>query len=58
MDAVKYGNLIQYVKNRVYPSNFTKQEKAVLCRFAKKLELDAKSNKGRHSESKTRHSRR
>ena len=44
MDAIKYGNLLGYVKNQVYPSNFTKQEKAILRRFAKKFEVAANSN--------------
>jgi hypothetical protein len=44
MDAIKYGNLLGYVKNKVYPSNFTKQEKAILRRFAKKFEVAANSN--------------
>ena len=44
MDSLKYGNLLEYVKHQVYPASFTKQEKAVLRRFAKKFELDPKSN--------------
>ena len=44
MDATKYANLSEYVKNRVYPSEFTKQEKAILRRYSKKFEYDQKLN--------------
>ena len=42
MDATKYANLTEYVKNRVYPSQFTKQEKEILRRYARKFEYDPK----------------
>ena len=36
-DSAKYSNLSQYVKKKVYPEGFTKQDKTTLRKFAKKL---------------------
>ena len=42
MDSAKYRNLFQYLKNKVYPEGFTKQDKRTLQKFAKKFEYDSK----------------
>ena len=42
MDSAKYRNLFQYLKNKVYPEGFTKQDKTTLQKFAKKFEYDSK----------------
>ena len=42
MDSAKYRNLFQYLKKKVYPEGFTKQDKTTLRKFAKKLEYDSK----------------
>ena len=39
MDSAKYRNLFQYLKKKVYPEGFTKQDKTTL---AKKFEYDSK----------------
>ena len=44
MDLIKYQNLVEYVKHGAYSESFTKQEKLVLCKFAKKFEYEAKSD--------------
>ena len=38
----KYRNLFQYLKKKVYPKGFTKQDKTTLRKFAKKFEYDSK----------------
>ena len=42
MDSAKYRNLFQYLKKRVYPEGFTKQDKTTLRKFAKQFEYDSK----------------
>ena len=42
MDSAKYRNLFQYLKNKVYPEGFTKQDQTTLQKFAKKFEYDSK----------------
>ena len=42
MDSAKYTNLFRYFKNKVYPEGFTKQDKTILRKFAKKFEYDSK----------------
>ena len=42
MASAKYRNLFQYLKNKVYPEGFTKQDKTTLQKFAKKFEYDSK----------------
>ena len=42
MDSPKYTNLFRYLKNKVYPEGFTKQDKTILRKFAKKFEYDSK----------------
>ena len=42
MDSAKYRNLFQYLKNKVYPEGFSKQNKTTLRKFAKKFEYDSK----------------
>ena len=42
MASAKYRNLFQYLKKKVYPEGFTKQDKTTLRKFAKKLEYDSK----------------
>ena len=42
MDSAKYRNLFQYLKNKVYPEGFTKQDKTTLQKLAKKFEYDSK----------------
>ena len=44
MDRIKYGNILECVKNRVYLPCFFKQEKLVLRKFENKIAYDAKSN--------------
>ena len=39
MDSAKYTNLFRYLKNKVYPEGFTKQDKTILRKFAKKFEV-------------------
>ena len=34
MDSAKHRNLLQYLKKKVYPKGFTKQDKTTLRRFA------------------------
>ena len=43
MDFAQYWNLFQYLKKRVYPEGFTKQDKTTLRKFAKKFEYDLKT---------------
>ena len=40
MDSAKYRNLLKYLKKRVYPEGFTKQDKTTLGKFAKKFDHD------------------
>ena len=42
MDSAKYRNLFRYLKKKVYPEGFTKQDKTTLRKFAKKFEYDSK----------------
>ena len=42
MDSAKYRNLFQYLKNKLYPEGFTKQDKTTPQKFAKKFEYDSK----------------
>ena len=42
MDSAKYTNLFRYLKNKVYPEGFTKQDKTIFRKFAKKFEYDSK----------------
>ena len=42
MDSAKYGSLFEYLKNKVYPEGYTKQDKTTLQKFAKKFENDSK----------------
>ena len=42
MDSAKYTNLFRHFKNKVYPEGFTKQDKTILRKFAKKFEYDSK----------------
>ena len=42
MDSAKYRNLFQYLKKKVYPEGFTKQDKTTLRKFAKKFEYYSK----------------
>ena len=42
MDSAKYRNLVQYLKKKVYPKGFTRQNKKTLRKFAKKFEYDSK----------------
>ena len=42
MDSDKYRNLFKYLKKKVYPEGFTKQNKTTLRKFAKKFEYDSK----------------
>ena len=42
MDSAKYTNLFRYLKNKVYPEGFTKQDKTILRKFAKKFEYDSR----------------
>ena len=42
MDSAKYTNLFRYLKNKVYPEGFIKQDKTILRKFAKKFEYDSK----------------
>ena len=42
MDSAKYRNLFQYLKKKVYPKGFTKQDKTTLRKFAKKFLYDSK----------------
>ena len=42
MDSAKYTNLFRYLKNKVYPEGFTKPDKTILRKFAKKFEYDSK----------------
>ena len=42
MDSAKYRNLFQYLKKKVYPESFTKQDKTTLRKSAKKFEYDSK----------------
>lgn len=42
MDSAKYTNLFRYLKNKFYPEGFTKQDKTILRKFAKKFEYDSK----------------
>ena len=44
MDPIKYQNLVEYVKHGVYPESFTKQEKLILRKFAKKFEYESRSD--------------
>ena len=41
MDSDKYRNLFKYLKKKVYPEGFTKQNKTTLRKFAKKFEYDS-----------------
>ena len=42
MDSAKYRNLFQYLKKKVYPEGFTKQDKTSLRKFARRFEYDSK----------------
>ena len=42
MDSDKYRNLSKYLKKKIYPEGFTKQNKTTLRKFAKKFEYDSK----------------
>ena len=42
MDSAKYTNLFRYLKSKVYSEGFTKQDKTILRKFAKKFEYDSK----------------
>ena len=42
IDPAKYRNLFKYLKKKVYPEGFTKEEKTTLRKFAKKVEYDSK----------------
>ena len=42
MDSAKYEIFFPYLKKKVYPEGFTKQDKTTLRKFAKKLEYDSK----------------
>ena len=42
MDSDRYRNLFKYLKKKVYPEGFTKQDKTTLRKFAKKFEYDSK----------------
>jgi len=44
MDAEKCRTLLQYVKNHEYPTSFSKRDKSVLQKHAKKFEFDPKSD--------------
>ena len=41
MDSAKYRNLFKYLKKKVYPEGFAKQDKTTLRKFAKKFEYDS-----------------
>lgn len=43
MYAAKFRNLMQYVRNHEYPPGFSKQDKLILRKYAKKIEFDSKS---------------
>ena len=42
MDSDRCRNLFKYLKKKVYPEGFTKQDKTTLRKFAKKFEYDSK----------------
>ena len=42
MDSAKYRNLFKYLKKKVYPEGFAKQDKTTLRKFAKKFEYGSK----------------
>ena len=42
LDSAKYRNLFKYLKKKVYPEGFTKQDKTTQRKFAKKFEYDSK----------------
>ena len=42
MDSAKYPNLFRYLNNKVFPEGFTKQDKTIRRKFAKKFEYDSK----------------
>ena len=42
MDSTKYRNLFQYLKRKVYPESFAKQDKTTPRKSAKKFEYDSK----------------
>ena len=44
MDSTKFGNIVQYLRDKKYPEGSGKQEKSVLRRFAKKFAFDAESD--------------
>lgn len=43
MYDAKVRNLLQHVRNHKYPSGFSKQDKLILSKYAKKIEFDSKS---------------
>ena len=45
MDAIRYENLVQYLRDSKYPTGANKQEKSVLRRAAKNFTFDAESNR-------------
>ena len=42
LDSAKYRNLFKYLKKKVYPEGFTKQDKTTQRKFAKKFVYDSK----------------
>ena len=42
MDSAKHRNLFKYLKKKAYRKGFTKQDKTILRKFAKKFEYDSK----------------
>ena len=42
MDSAKHRNLFKYLKKKVYRKRFTKQDKTILRKFAKKFEYHSK----------------
>ena len=42
MDSTKYKILFQYLKKKVYPESFIRQDKTTLRKFAKTFEYDSK----------------
>ena len=42
MDSAKYRNLFKYLKKKVYPEGFAKQDKTTPRKFAKKFEYGSK----------------
>ena len=40
MDSAKYRNLFKYLKKKVYPEGFTKQDKTTLRKFVRKFEYE------------------